>query len=148
MWTELWLQLDSGGTVNKNPPANSGDTGSIPDPGIFHMGSLPQLIRLCSRACEPQILSLHATTTKPAYSRAHEPQLTTSCSTATEACVPRGCTLQQEKLQPLEICTPQQRVASIHWNKRKPVCINKHPLQQQQENIMTLITIQSSEAFA
>ena len=26
-----------GGTVDKNPPANAGDTGSIPDPGRSHM---------------------------------------------------------------------------------------------------------------
>ena len=26
-----------GGTVVKNPPANAGDTGSIPGPGRFHM---------------------------------------------------------------------------------------------------------------
>jgi len=25
------------GTVEKNPPANAGDTGSIPGPGRFHM---------------------------------------------------------------------------------------------------------------
>ena len=27
-----------GGTVVKNPPANAGDTGSIPGPGRSHMG--------------------------------------------------------------------------------------------------------------
>ena len=26
-----------GGAVVKNPPANAGDTGSSPGPGIFHM---------------------------------------------------------------------------------------------------------------
>ena len=26
-----------GGTVDKNPPANAGDTGSISGPGRFHM---------------------------------------------------------------------------------------------------------------
>ena len=26
-----------GGAVNKNPPADAGDTGSIPGPGRFHM---------------------------------------------------------------------------------------------------------------
>ena len=26
-----------GGTAPKNPPANAGDTGSIPGPGRFHM---------------------------------------------------------------------------------------------------------------
>ena len=27
----------SGGTVVKNPPANAGDMGSVPDPGRLHM---------------------------------------------------------------------------------------------------------------
>ena len=27
----------SGGIVDKNPPANAGDMGSIPGPGRFHM---------------------------------------------------------------------------------------------------------------
>ena len=26
-----------GGTMDKNPPANAGDTSSIPGPGTFHM---------------------------------------------------------------------------------------------------------------
>jgi len=26
-----------GGAMDKNPPANAGDTGSIPGPGRFHM---------------------------------------------------------------------------------------------------------------
>ena len=38
---------------------------------------VPQLLSLCSRACEPQLLSLRAT--------------------ATEGCTPRACGLQQEK---------------------------------------------------
>ena len=38
-----------GGTVDKNPPANAGDTGSIPGPGRFHMlqgnyAHVPQLL--------------------------------------------------------------------------------------------------------
>ena len=63
------------GSVVKNPPANAGDTGLIPDPRRSHMpGSneahVPQLLRLCSGAREPQLL-------KPALLRA--------------------CALQQEK---------------------------------------------------
>ena len=46
-----------GGTVVKNPPANAGDTGSIPGPGRSHM---PQ----SNEACAPQLLSLQATTTE------------------------------------------------------------------------------------
>ena len=41
-----------GGTVVKNPPANAGDTGSIPGPGRSHM---------CAEQLSPQ-----ATTTEPA----------------------------------------------------------------------------------
>ena len=64
------------------PPANAGDTGLIPGPGISHMpqsnyARAPQLLSLCSRARVPQLLSLHATTT--------------------EAHMPRACALQQEK---------------------------------------------------
>ena len=66
----------------KNPPANAGDTGSSRGPGRSHMpwsneAGAPQLRSLCSRAREPQLLSLRATTT--------------------EACVPRARALQQEK---------------------------------------------------
>ena len=71
-----------GGAVVKNLPANAGDTGSSPGPGRSHMprsnkACVPQLLSLCSRAREPQLLSLRATTT--------------------EAHVPRACALQQEK---------------------------------------------------
>ena len=48
--------------VVKNLAANTGDTGSIPGPGRFHMlGSneahAPQPLNLCSRAQETQLLS-------------------------------------------------------------------------------------------
>ena len=61
-----------GGTVVKNPPANAGDTGSIPGPGRSHMP--PQLLNLRSRAHEPQLLSPHATTTEARTPRARAPQ--------------------------------------------------------------------------
>ena len=52
-----------GGAVVKNLPANAGDTGSIPGLGISHMpwsneARAPQLLSLCSRAHEPQLLKL------------------------------------------------------------------------------------------
>ena len=58
-----------GGAVVKNPPANAGDTGSVPGPGRFHMpwsnkARAPQLLSLHSRAREPQLLSPHAATTE------------------------------------------------------------------------------------
>ena len=51
-----------GGAVVKSPPANAGDMGSSPGPGRSHMlrsnwARAPQLLSLCSRACEPQLLS-------------------------------------------------------------------------------------------
>ena len=47
-----------GGLVVKNPPANTGDMGSIPDPGRSHMprsneAHVPRLLSLCSRAGQP-----------------------------------------------------------------------------------------------
>ena len=49
------------GTVVKNPPANAGDMGSSPGPGRSHMPQsnwalTSQLLSLCSRAHEPQLL--------------------------------------------------------------------------------------------
>ena len=76
----------------KNLPANTGDTGLIPGLGRSHIprskkAPVPQLLSLRSRAREPQILSPRATTT--------------------EALMPRGHTLQQEKTPQLEARTPQ-----------------------------------------
>ena len=50
-----------GGTVDKNPPANAEDTGSISGPGRFHMlqtsqVQAPQLLNPRSRAHGPQLL--------------------------------------------------------------------------------------------
>ena len=59
-------------SVVKNPPANAGGTGSITNPGGSHMpwstwAHAPQLLSLCSRALEPQLL-------KPSNPRACAPQ--------------------------------------------------------------------------
>ena len=53
----------------KNPPANAGDTVLIPDPGRSRKSwsnsiHVPQLLSLCSRAWEPQLL-------KPELPKAH-----------------------------------------------------------------------------
>ena len=53
------------GSVVKNPPVNAGDMGSIPGPGRPHMlrgnsARVPQLLSLCSRARERQLLSPRA----------------------------------------------------------------------------------------
>ena len=68
-----------GGAVVGNPPANAGDTGSSPGPGGSHMPQsnsvcASQLLSLCSRAREPQVLSPHATTTEARVPRARAPQ--------------------------------------------------------------------------
>ena len=68
-----------GGAVVKNPPANVGDTGLSPGPGRSHMpwsnkARVPQLLSLCSRAHEPQLLSPHATIIEARQPRARAPQ--------------------------------------------------------------------------
>ena len=80
----------------KNPPANTGDTGSSPGPGRSHMpqsneARAPQLLSLSSRAREPQLLSLRATATET-----HAPQ--------------------QEKPPQQEARAPQRRVAPARRN--------------------------------
>ena len=50
-----------GGAVVENPPSNAGDTGWSPGPGRSHMprinkARMPQLLSLCSRVREPQLL--------------------------------------------------------------------------------------------
>ena len=66
--TKLDLQLKKhlisgfpGGSVVKNPPASTGDSGAIPDLGRPPMAQsnqahVPQLLSQCSKACEPQLL--------------------------------------------------------------------------------------------
>ena len=54
-----------GGSVVKNPPANVENVGSIPDLGRSYKPVLaPQLLSLCSRAQEQQLLSAHTVATK------------------------------------------------------------------------------------
>ena len=64
-----------GGSVVKNLSANAGDKVLTPDPGRSHMPRVPQLLSLCSRAWELQLLK-------------------STC--------PRVCALQQEKPLKLE----------------------------------------------
>ena len=81
-----------GGRVDKNPPTNSEDTGSI----------LVWEDSTCHRA-------------------AQEPQLLSLCAAATAAHVPRACVMQEEKPPQREACLPQQRIAPARCNYRKPV---------------------------
>ena len=66
----------------KNLPANAGGTGSSPGPGRSYM---PQ----SNQAHVPQLLSL--------FSKAQQPQLLSLSATTTEACTPRDRAPQQEK---------------------------------------------------
>ena len=77
-----------GGSVVKNPPTNAGDTASTPRLGRSYVrrsnqGCAPQLLSLCSRAWELQLLHL----LKPMS--------------------PRACALQQEKPLQWEVCALQ-----------------------------------------
>ena len=52
----MWFRDFPGGSVVKNPSASAGNTGSIPDPGRFHMlqsnwAHVPQPLSLYSGAC-------------------------------------------------------------------------------------------------
>ena len=63
-----------GGPLIENPPANAGDTASVPDPGRSHMSQgnsacVPQLLSLCSRVRELQLQ-------KPTSPRAHSKRTT------------------------------------------------------------------------
>ena len=51
-----------GGPMVKNPPANAGDTGSVPDQGRFHMLQ-------SNSACAPQLLSPSAAAREAAAMR-------------------------------------------------------------------------------
>ena len=90
--TWKWWQGYPSGSVAKNPPPNAGDVGLIPDLRKSHMPQSnsahePQLLSLCSKAWEPQLLSPRATTT--------------------ETQAPRACPLKQEKPPQWEAHTPQ-----------------------------------------
>ena len=79
MGSRMLNQGFPGGAVVKNPPAKVGDMGSSPGPGRSHMpwsneARAPQLLSLCSRAREPQLLRPRATTTEARAPRAHAPQ--------------------------------------------------------------------------
>ena len=89
------------GAVVKNPPANSGDTGSSPGLGRPHM-------LWSNQAWAPQLLSLCST--------AHEPQLLSPCSTTTEARAPTAHAPQQEKPPQWEVHALQRRVALARCN--------------------------------
>ena len=98
---EYWSGVPlPGGTVDKNPPDNAGDVGSILALGRSHMS-------WSYKVCAPQLLS-------PCF-RAHKSKLLSPHATTAEAKVPRTCALQQGKPRQ-EACTPQWRVAPAQHN--------------------------------
>lgn len=84
------------GTVDKNPLANAGHIGSKPGPRI---PSAVDKLSPCTQSLSP-----HAATT--------------------EACVPRARAPKQERPLQRTACTPQQKAAPIHC-ERKPTQSNK-----------------------
>ena len=95
-----------GDLVVKNPPANAGDTGSIPGPGRPHMpqsnwACAPQLLSLCSRARGLQLL-------KPLHRR--------------------PCAPQQEKSPKQEACPLPLERSPCSPQLEKILCSNKDPL--------------------
>ena len=102
-WKELW-GFPGGLVVKNNPPANAGDTGSVPGPGRSHMprsskAHVPRPLSLSSRALEPQLLRPHAA--------------------ATGACVLRAHTPQQEKPLQREVCTPKPEGSPLATTREK-----------------------------
>ena len=95
-----------GGPVDRNPPANAGDMGLIPDPGRFHT---PQ----ATKASVPQML-------EPACSRACEPKLMTPCVTATEPCVPM---LYNKKPTMRSLCTATK--STPHSLQLQKACVQQ-----------------------
>ena len=90
-----------GGSLVKNPPANAGDTGSIPDPGRSHM---PWSNWACAQLLSP-------------------------CTATTDTQVPGARDPQQERSLRWQAHTPQWRVAPTRCNQRQPTCSKEGPAQ-------------------
>ena len=97
----------SGGPVVRNPPANAGDTGSIPGLGRSHM---------------PQGNWVHVPWLPSPHSRAREPQLLSLCVTTTENCTPRACGPQQKK--PPQRGAGHPRIEEACARQRRPSTAN------------------------
>ena len=95
------------GSVVKNPPSNTGDTGSTPDSGRSHMprsnkAHVSQLLSLRSRAREPQLPSVRQ--------RAREPQLPSLRSRARE---PQPLSLRSRAREP-QLLSARAREPELH----------------------------------
>jgi len=112
---EIWMLGFPGGSVVKNPPASAGDRGSIPDPGRSGMlwsnwAHRLQLLSLCSRAQEPQLLS--------------------PCVTATEAIRPQSpCSETREAITERNL-SAATRNSPYFLQLEKSPSSNKDPAQQ------------------
>ena len=110
--------------VRKNLPVYAGDMGSIPALGRFHV---PQLLSLCSRTREPQLLSLSTTGVCAPQSQ----KVTTTqpkcrnCQSSTHLepvlCNERG----HHHEKPVHL---SERVALALCNERKPEHRNENPV--------------------
>ena len=95
-----------GGAVVKNPPANEGDTGSSPDAGRSRGATKPMRHNYWACALQPKSHNYWA----------REPQLLSLHATTTEAHAPGARGPQQEKPPQWEARAPQQRVAPARRN--------------------------------
>ena len=107
----MWGFPDS--SVVKNPPVNAGDASLIPDPGRSHVpqsnwARAPQLLSLCWRAWEPQLLSPLTQLLKPES--------------------PKARARQQEKPPQWEVRALQRRVAPLTTTE-KSLHSNEDPAQ-------------------
>ena len=98
-----------GGSVVMNPPANAGDTGSIPGPRRSHrpqgnQASAPQQLSLCSRARELPL-------PKPVRPWACEPVSPWACEPV--LCYKRGHCREN----PMHLCNQREAPALRNWRK-------------------------------
>ena len=104
-----WSRGFPGDSVVKNPPANAGDACSVPGlgrcnmlPALEQLSPVLQLLSLCSRAREPQLL---------------------------KAARPSGQAPHQEKLPWWEACAPQPEISPCLLQLEKSPGSNKGPVQ-------------------
>ena len=103
-----------GGSVVRNPPANAGDTGLIPDPARSHMLQSNKAMRHNYLACAPELM-------KPVHLRVHTQQ---------------GNPPQWEARPPYETGAP----ACHNW--RKHPCSNKDPAQPKPNKYVAFLRMQ------
>ena len=107
-------------TVDKNSPANAGDTGLSPGSGRFHMlwsnQTRVQLLDLCSRAHELQLLNPRATTTEACM-----PQ--SLCSAVGEATTMRSPWPSTREQTLLSTARESPCAMKTQWNQKSIIII-------------------------